>query len=425
MEKVGKLLIRGGRPLQGDITIHGAKNAALKILAASLLTPEPMIISNVPHLQDVAVMLELLADLGCEITLSEPLTMRIDSSQVNHFTVSYELVRAMRASIVVLGPMLARFGQAKVALPGGCAIGSRPIDIHLQGLKAMGAEIELKEGFVHAKVSGRLKGARIHSHTVTVTGTENLMMAATLAEGVTILENAASEPEVVDLANVLIKMGADIQGAGTREIQIRGVERLHGVQHTVIPDRIEAGTYLVAGAMTGGNITLHAVNPEHLSSILQKLTEAGAKITTGEDWVNLDMTDRMLRAVDIETGPYPGFATDMQAQIMVMNAIASGVGMVKETVWENRFMHVAELERLGAQIRIQGNTAISAGVPKLVAAPVTATDLRASACLVLAGLVADGETVVDGIHHMDRGYANLEEKFSKLGADIKRVASEG
>ncbi len=416
-----KLVIRGGKPLVGEVRIDGAKNAALKLLAASLLAAEPVEISNVPHLQDVAIMLELLTELGCKATIRGSNTIEIDSSTVHNLTVSYDLVRAMRASIVVLGPLVARFGEAKVALPGGCAIGSRPIDIHLQGLKAMGAEIELSQGFVHAKTEGRLKGAHIHLHTVSVTGTENLMMAATLAEGVTVLENAAAEPEVVDLANFLIAMGAKIEGAGTRKLTIQGVEKLHGAKHITIPDRIEAGTYLIAGAMTGGRLTVTDVNVKDLALTLQKLTEAGAKITEGETSVTVDMTDRTLRAVDIETAPFPGFATDMQAQFMALNIIASGVGMIKETVFENRFMHVPELERLGAHIRIQGNTAICAGVPTLRGAPVTATDLRASACLVLAGLVAEGETVMDGIHHMDRGYAHLEEKLVKVGADIRRV----
>jgi UDP-N-acetylglucosamine 1-carboxyvinyltransferase len=416
-----KLIIRGGKPLYGEIPIDGAKNAALKLLAASLLAAEPVEIGNVPHLQDVAIMLELLSSLGCKVTLRQANTVVIDSATVHDVTVSYELVRAMRASIVVLGPLVARFGEAKVALPGGCAIGTRPIDIHLQGLKAMGAEIEMKEGFLHAKTTGRLKGAHIQMHTVSVTGTENLMMAATLAEGITVLNNAAAEPEVVDLANFLISMGANIEGAGTRSITIRGVEKLHGAKHVTVSDRIEAGTYLVAAAMSGGRVTVTNVCVKDLALTLQKLTEAGASIVEHETSVTLDMTGRTLRAVDIETAPFPGFATDMQAQFMALNVIASGVGMIKETVFENRFMHVAELERLGAHIRVQGNTAISAGVPKLRGAPVTATDLRASACMVLAGLVAEGETIMDGIHHMDRGYANLEEKLVRVGADIRRV----
>ena len=416
-----KLVVRGGKALFGEVRIDGAKNAALKLLAAALLTSEPVEIANVPHLEDVAVMLDLLAGLGCKVTLRDVNTVVIDSANVHHVTVSYELVRAMRASIVVLGPLLARFGEAKVALPGGCAIGTRPIDIHLEGMKAMGAQIELKEGFVHAKVDGRLKGTHIHMHTVSVTGTENLLMAATLAEGTTVLDNAASEPEVVDLAKMLIAMGAKIEGAGTRTITIHGVQKLHGVKHVTVPDRIEAATYLIAGAMTRGRVTVLDVVPKDLRMFTQKLKEAGVKVIEEVDRVTVDAVGCKLKAVDIETSPYPGFATDVQAQFMALNVIAEGKATIKETVFENRFMHVPELERLGANIKVQGNTATMVGVSRLVGAPVTATDLRASACLIMVGLLAEGDTVMDSIYHIDRGYANLEEKLVKLGADIKRV----
>lgn len=417
-----KLIIRGGKPLIGNVPIAGAKNAALKILAASILATENVEIGNLPHLYDITTMLELLGDLGCEITVGENLTATINANTINNLIVPYDLVKAMRASIVVLGPLLARFGQAKVAFPGGCAIGSRPIDIHLDGLRAMGAVIELEDGFVHATVPNkRLKGATLQLHTVTVTGTENLMMAATLAEGTTTIHNAAREPEVVDLANFLIKMGANIEGAGTAKIVIHGVDELKGTQHKVMPDRIEAGTYLIAAAMTKGRITAQNVDVGSMSNILLKLSEAGAKLSEKQNSITLDMEGRELKSVNIETAPYPGFPTDMQAQFMALDCIASGMSEITENIFENRFMHVPELQRLGANIRIKGNQVICMGVEKLHGAPVMARDLRASACLVLAGLAAEGETIIGGLHHMDRGYEYLEEKFTRLGADVLRV----
>jgi UDP-N-acetylglucosamine 1-carboxyvinyltransferase len=418
-----KLVIHGGRPLIGTIPVSGAKNAALKILAASLLPNGPVKVGNLPHLHDLTTMLELLCELGCKITFNDKLTAQIDPTTVNNLVVPYDLVKAMRASIVVLGPLLARFKQASVALPGGCAIGSRPIDIHLDGLRTMGAEIDVVEGFVKARVNGRLKGTDVRMHTVTVTGTENLMMAATLADGVTILHNAAAEPEIVDLANFLRKMGAKISGDGTSRILIEGVESLHSADHDVMPDRIEAGTYLVAAAMTKGRITLQNVDIESMRNILDKLQEAGALLTEGNSSITLDMRNRELLAVNIDTAPYPGFPTDMQAQFLALNTVASGVSEITENIFENRFMHVPELQRLGADIRVKGNKAICVGVNKLIGAPVMARDLRASASLVLAGLVAEGETILEGVHHMDRGYEYLEEKFTRLGADIHRVQS--
>jgi UDP-N-acetylglucosamine 1-carboxyvinyltransferase len=417
-----KLRIYGGKPLMGEIPVAGAKNAALKILAASLLATEPVRISNLPHLRDITLMVELLGELGCKITLESPLAVNIDANQLNSRTVSYDLVKAMRASIVVLGPLLARYGEATVALPGGCAIGSRPIDVHLDGLKAMGADIEVAEGFVKAKVNGRLKGGQVRMRVVSVTGTENLLMAATLAEGTTVLENAACEPEIVDLAEFLIKMGAKIEGAGTPTITVKGVEKLGGCSHHVLPDRIEAGTYLAAAAMTHGCITLRHVTPGIMENILDKLREAGADITTGKDFIKLDMRNRKLKSVDIETAPHPGFPTDMQAQLMALNAVAEGEGKIVETVFENRFMHLPELQRLGANIVVvNGNTAVCQGVSQLHGAPVVARDLRASASLVLAALAADGVTTLEGVSHMDRGYEYLEEKFMRLGAEIHRV----
>ncbi|MDO8953580.1 MAG: UDP-N-acetylglucosamine 1-carboxyvinyltransferase [Gammaproteobacteria bacterium] len=416
-----KLVIHGGKPLMGTIPVSGAKNAALKILAASLLANEPVRIGNLPHLHDLTTMLELLGELGCEITFHDNLVAEINPTTVHNLVVPYDLVKAMRASIVVLGPLLAKYKQVSVALPGGCAIGSRPIDIHLDGLRTMGAEIEVTEGFVKARVNGRLKGTDVTMHTVTVTGTENLMMAATLAEGVTILHNAAAEPEIVDLANFLRKMGAKISGDGTTRIMIEGVESLHGASYNVMPDRIEAGTYLVAAAMTKGCVTLKNVDIDSMSNILLKLEEAGALVSTTSTSITVDMRNRELLAVNIDTAPYPGFATDMQAQFLALNTIATGVSEITENIFENRFMHVPELQRLGADIRIKGNKAIVVGVSKLVGAPVMARDLRASASLVLAGLVAEGETVLEGVHHMDRGYEYLEEKFTRLGANIHRV----
>lgn len=416
-----QLLIRGGKQLCGSVPISGAKNAALKQIAACLLTKDVVTLSNVPHLDDITLMLQLMLELGCKVTLHDHGKISIDPSAVNQVKVPYELVRAMRASIVVLGPLLARFGEAKVALPGGCAIGPRPIDIHLDGLAAMGAKLENSEGFVHASSEGRLKGAHFHMKKVSVTATENLMMAATLADGETLLENAACEPEVEDLANMLVAMGANIQGIGTDTLKIIGVESLQGIQHDVMADRIEAGTYLAAAAITGGKVTLENIKPYCIHNVLVKFKESGAKIKMRPNSVTLDMQGRMLRAVNIETAAYPGFPTDMQAQFMALNAVAAGVGMIKETVFENRFMHVAELLRLGANIRVDGDVATSAGVQYLVGAPVTASDLRAAASLVCAGLAAKGETRIDGLQHMDRGYSFLEEKLRRLGADIQRV----
>lgn len=417
-----KLKIEGGEPLIGEVPIAGAKNAALKILAASILSHEPVYISNLPHLRDITLMLELLVELGCKITLHAPLAVEINPATLSSRTVSYDLVKAMRASIVVLGPLLARYGEANVALPGGCAIGARPIDVHLDGLKAMGAEIELEGGFVKARAPKGLQGASIYMRVVSVTGTENLLMAATLAKGVTVLDNCACEPEVVDLANFLIKMGAKIEGAGTPRISITGVKKLHGTRHHVLGDRIEAGTYLVAAAMTKGRVTIRNIAPEIMTNIIEKLTEAGAVIEIGQEAITLDMRGRALRSVNIVTAPYPGFATDMQAQFMALNTIAEGSGHITETIFENRFMHLPELQRLGAKIAVNGITATCEGVSQLVGAPVVARDLRASACLVLAGLAAKGTTILEGVHHMDRGYEYLEEKFMRLGAKIHRVA---
>ncbi len=417
------LRIVGGRPLMGTVSITGAKNAALKILAASILASEPVRISNLPHLQDITTMLELLGELGCDITILDQMEVEIDARRLQNLTVPYDLIKAMRASIVVLGPLLAKHGEARVAFPGGCAIGSRPIDMHLDGLRALGAEIELVDGFIHAVVpGGRLRGAHIHLHTVTVTGTENLLMAATLAEGTTVIHNAAREPEVVDLIHFLIEMGAKIEGAGTSKITVHGVSELQSAEYRVMPDRIEAGTYLVAGAMTHGCVTVQNVDVPSMSNILLKLSKAGAKITEQTNAITVDMRGRELLAVNIKTAPYPGFPTDMQAQFMAMDCIATGMSQIVETIWENRFMHVPELQRLGANIRVKGNKAICIGVDTLHGAPVMASDLRASACLVLAGLAAEGETIIEGLHHMDRGYEYLEEKFSKLGAAIHRLS---
>jgi UDP-N-acetylglucosamine 1-carboxyvinyltransferase len=415
-----KLLITGGNRLQGEICISGAKNAALPILAATLLADTPSYIKNVPHLQDITTMISLLGRMGVEITIDEKMKLEIDSRKVHTFTAPYELVKTMRASILVLGPLVARFGKAQVSLPGGCAIGARPVNLHLQGLIAMGAEINVEGGYITAQAQ-RLQGTTLLMDIVTVTGTENLMMAATLAKGVTIIENAAREPEVIDLANYLIKMGAKIEGVGTDTLRIEGVEKLLGTEYNVLPDRIETGTYLVATAMTGGHIKLKQTNPNLLDAVLVKLREAGAKITCGSDWIELDMQGHRPQAVDIYTAPYPAFPTDMQAQFTALNAIAQGIGTLTETVFENRFMHVLELQRMGADIRLEGNTAIVKGVAKLQAAPVMATDLRASAGLVLAGLVAQDETLIDRIYHIDRGYERIEEKFTQLGAKIRRI----
>ena len=416
-----KLYITGGAPLNGEVRISGAKNAALPILAGTLLADERVRVANVPHLKDITTTLELLGHLGVHLVVDERLQIEANAGGVDNFTAPYDLVKTMRASILVLGPLLARFGRADVSLPGGCAIGSRPVNLHIEGLRAMGADIRVENGFVRARAN-RLRGARLVMDMVTVTGTENLMMAATLADGETFIENAAREPEVLDLAECLNRMGARITGAGTDTIRIEGVERLHGADYSVLPDRIETGTYLVAAAMTGGQIRLRDTRPDLLDAVLIKLREAGAEIQTGADWIELDMHGHRPRSVDVHTSPYPAFPTDMQAQFTALNSIADGVGMITETVFENRFMHVQEMQRMGADIRLEGNVAICRGIRRLTAAPVMATDLRASASLVLAGLVAGGETVVDRIYHIDRGYDNIEEKLATLGATIRRAA---
>ena len=415
-----KLQIHGGIALDGDVRISGAKNATLPILAACLLADGPVIVSNVPHLQDVTTMIELLGRMGVSVTVDEKMRIEVDASTIREHFAPYQLVKTMRASILVLGPLLARFGQADVSLPGGCAIGARPVNIHVAGLQAMGADIHIENGYIKARAD-RLRGARFVLETVTVTGTENLMMAAALASGRTVLENAAREPEVVDLANFLIAMGAQIQGAGSDTIIIDGVERLHGTSYEVLPDRIEAGTYLVAGAITGGRIRVKNVRPGHLDAVLGKLQEAGADVSTGENWIEVDMHGRRPRAVDIRTAPYPAFPTDMQAQFAALNTVADGVGTIIETVFENRFMHMLEMRRMGAEIRLEGNTAIIKGVERLTAAPVMATDLRASASLILAALIADGRTEIERIYHIDRGYEAIEEKFQQIGARIRRT----
>ena len=415
-----KLIINGGIPLQGEISISGAKNAALPILAATLLADEPVIISNVPHLHDVTTTMGLLGRMGAELTIDEKMNIEVNNRDLTDLFAPYELVKTMRASILVLGPMLAKFGKADVSLPGGCAIGSRPVNLHIQGLKAMGADINVEGGYIRARAK-RLRGSLLSMDMITVTGTENLMMAATLADGVTVIENAAREPEVVDLAMCLNSMGAKVEGAGTDRITITGVEALHGTHHSILPDRIETGTYLVAAAMTGGRVRLKNTRPVLLDAVIAKLREAGAEIDGDETSITLDMGGQRPRAIDVHTSPFPGFPTDMQAQFTAMNCIAGGSGTITENVFENRFMHVQELRRMGADIKLEGNTAITTGVNKLTAAPVMATDLRASASLVLAGLVASGETVVDRIYHIDRGYETIEEKLAQLGARIKRV----
>lgn len=416
-----KLQITGGNQLDGCIRISGAKNAALPILMSTLLAEGTTSIGNVPHLNDVTTTLELLGILGNSMTLDEKMTVQVDTNTIHSFEAPYELVKTMRASILVLGPLLARFGRADVSLPGGCAIGSRPVDLHIKGMRAMGADIDVTDGYVKARAPQGLKGARIFMDTVSVTGTENILMAATLAKGTSIIENAAREPEVVDLANCLIAMGAKIEGAGTDIITVEGVEKLHGCTHQVLPDRIETGTYLVAAAITGGRVKLRDTNPDILESVLLKLEEAGAEITTGKDWIELDMKGKRPKAVNITTAPYPGFPTDMQAQFTAMNAVAEGTGIITETIFENRFMHVSEMQRMGADITIQGNSAICVGVEHLSSAQVMATDLRASASLVLSGLVAEGETIVDRIYHIDRGYECIEEKLQLMKASIRRV----
>ena len=417
-----KLLITGGAKLNGEVLISGAKNAALPILACTLLTEETVTLSNLPHLNDITTLIGLLGCMGVNVTLNEDMSVDVCAGTITEYTAPYELVRTMRASILVLGPLLAHFGEANVSLPGGCAIGSRPVDLHIRGMEAMGAQIIVEDGYIRASCDGRLKGARIYFDTVTVTGTENLLMAATLADGITVLENAAKEPEVIDLAKCLIAMGARIEGAGTDTITIEGVERLHGCHHRVLPDRIEAGTYLVAGAVAGGCVRIRDVIPEHLDAVLVKLREAGAHIECGPDWVEIDMKGERVKAVDITTAPYPEFPTDMQAQFTVLNSVAIGTGTVEETVFENRFMHINELERMGTKAYIRGNSVTIEGCLKLKGAPVMATDLRASASLVLAGLIAEGETLVDRIYHLDRGYECIEEKLAGLGATIRRIS---
>jgi UDP-N-acetylglucosamine 1-carboxyvinyltransferase len=415
-----RLHIDGGLALEGEVKISGAKNAALPILAATILCSEPVAVGNVPHLQDVTTMIELLGRMGVTVTVDERMQIEVDASTLDKPVAPYDLVKTMRASILVLVPMLAKFGQADVSLPGGCAIGARPVNIHVAGLQAMGAQIAIENGYIRARAS-RLRGARLVLDTVTVTGTENLMMAAVLAEGQTVLENAAREPEVVDLADFLIAMGAKIRGAGTDKIIIDGVERLHGAEFRVQADRIETGTYLVAGAITRGFVRAKNTRPEFLDAVIAKLQEAGATVGVGADWIEIDMRGRRPKAVDLRTAPYPAFPTDMQAQFAALNTVAEGVGTIIETIFENRFMHMLEMRRLGAEIRLEGNTAIIKGVPRLQAAPVMATDLRASASLVLAGLVAEGRTEIDRIYHIDRGYEAIEEKLVGLGAAIKRV----
>ncbi|MDD2800601.1 MAG: UDP-N-acetylglucosamine 1-carboxyvinyltransferase [Methylobacter sp.] len=417
-----KLIITGGTQLSGELRISGAKNAALPILAATLLSHAPVSVGNIPHLHDITTTMELLGRMGVHLIVDEKMNIEVDANTINSYVAPYELVRTMRASILVLGPLLARFGEAHVSLPGGCAIGSRPVDIHINGLIKLGADITVEGGFIHAKAS-RLKGCRLVLDQITVTGTENLLMAATLAEGITVIENAAKEPEVSDLAHFLNKMGAKITGIGTDVLTIEGVEKLgtESIHYDVLPDRIETGTYLVAAAITGGKVKLKNTRPGLLDAVLEKLTEAGAEITTGEDWVALDMHGRKPKAVSVRTAPYPAFPTDMQAQFTALNAVADGVGIITETVFENRFMHVQELQRMGADIRLESNTAICTGVSKLTSAPVMATDLRASASLVIAALVAQGDTLVDRIYHIDRGYDHIEEKLSQLGATIRRV----
>ncbi len=415
-----KLLISGGLPLEGEIRISGAKNATLPILAATLLADGPVTVGNVPHLHDVTTTIELLGRMGVGVTIDERMRIEVDPTSIREFYAPYELVKTMRASILVLGPLVTKYGRADVSLPGGCAIGTRPVNLHIAGLEAMGANIKVENGYIRAS-AGRLHGARICMDTVSVTGTENIMMAATLADGTTVIENAAREPEVVDLANCLIQMGARIKGHGTDTIIIEGVKKLLGTQYNVLPDRIETGTYLCAGALTGGHVRVKDTRPELLDAVTAKLEEAGARIDKGSNWIEVDMRKRRPQAVDVRTAPFPAFPTDMQAQFTALNVVAQGTGTITETVFENRFMHVLEMQRMGADVKLEGNTAISEGVEFLTGAPVMATDLRASASLVLAGLVAKGETVVERIYHIDRGYETIEEKLGQLGAKIRRV----
>ena len=418
-----KLIITGGTPLNGEIRISGAKNSALPILAATLLADSPVTVCNLPHLHDITTMCELFGCMGIDLMVDERMNVEVHASTIKSLVAPYELVKTMRASILVLGPMVARFGQAEVSLPGGCAIGSRPVDEHLRGLEAMGANILVEDGYIKASVNGRLKGARIVMDVVTVTGTENLLMAATLAEGETIIENAAREPEVVDLAECLIAMGANIEGHGTDTIRIQGVEKMHGCSYSVLPDRIETGTYLIATAATGGRIRLKDTQPDILDAILLKLREAGASVEWGEDWIELDMKGKRPKAVSLKTAPYPAMPTDIQAQFTALNMVAEGTGSITETIFENRFMHVQEMKRMGADMTVEGNTVIIKGVEDLKAAPVMATDLRASASLVIAALLAEGDTVIERIYHIDRGYECIEEKLQQLGAKIRRVPS--
>jgi UDP-N-acetylglucosamine 1-carboxyvinyltransferase len=419
-----KLLITASGPLNGETRIAGAKNAALPILAATLLADGPVVLSNVPHLNDVTTTISLLGRLGVDLEIDERMRVHSNTASIQSFTAPYELVKTMRASILVLGPLVARYGEANVSLPGGCAIGSRPVNLHIEGLQAMGAEVSVENGYIKARAK-RLNGAVLRPEPITVTGTENLLMAAVLADGQTIIENAAREPEVVDLANFLIAMGARIQGAGTDTLVVDGVDSLKGVEHSILPDRIETGTFLVAGAISRGRVKLLDTDPSLLGAVLDKLREAGAKIETGPDWISLDMEGRRPKAVDISTAPYPDFPTDMQAQFVAMNAVAEGESRIEENVFENRFMHIPELQRMGANIEVHGHTAICQGIERLTGAQVMATDLRASASLVIAGLVADGDTLVDRIYHIDRGYENIEEKMAALGAQIRRISSKG
>lgn len=419
-----KLSIEGGHRLNGEVRISGAKNSALPILAATLLAEGTMRIGNLPHLHDITTMLELLGCMGVRVAVNEDMSVETDCSQLHSQVAPYDLVRTMRASILVLGPLLARYGQAEVSLPGGCAIGTRPVNLHLLGMEALGAEVEVLDGYIKATVpNGRLKGGNIFFETVTVTGTENVMMAAVLADGISTIENAACEPEVVDLANCLSAMGAKISGIGTSTLVIEGVEKLHGCEFNVLPDRIETGTYLVAAAVTGGRVKCKSTDPLIMEAVLKKLKEAGAEITSGRDWIELDMHGKRPKAVNVRTAPHPAFPTDMQAQFMVLNAIAEGSGTIIETIFENRFMHAQELMRMGADIHIEGNSATVFGKAKLKAAPVMATDLRASASLVIAALVAEGTTDVNRIYHIDRGYECIEEKFQQLGAKIRRISA--
>ena len=417
-----KLLIRGKKELNGEIVASGAKNSALPILAASLLADSPLKVSNLPHLNDITTMIELLGSMGLDITLSEDMDVLVDASTIKNLNARYELVKTMRASILVLGPLLTKFHRAKVALPGGCAIGSRPVNLHIQAMREMGADIVLENGYIKAKTNGRLKGANISLDPVSVGATENVLMAASLAEGVTTINNAAKEPEVVDLAKCLKKMGAEIEGHGTDRIVINGVKTLLGCDFSVMPDRVETATYLTAVAMTGGKIKIKRARPNSVSSVVNKLREAGAVVESGEDWITLEMNNSRPKATSLSTGPYPSFPTDMQAQFIALNSIAEGTATVTENIFENRFTHVQEIARMGGKITLKGNTAIIEGIKSLIGAPVMATDLRASASLVLAGLVADGATEIDRIYHIDRGYERIEEKLNILGADIERIS---